>query len=40
MELYERSFDLRVQADYGRKSKNVELNKERVGANLIGRDII
>jgi len=31
MELYERSYDLRVQADYGRKSKNLELNKERVG---------
>jgi len=31
MELYERSYDLRVQADYGKKSKNVELNKERVG---------
>ncbi len=31
MELYERSYDLRVQADYGRKSKIMELNKERVG---------
>lgn len=31
MELYERSYDLRVQADYGRKSRIVELNKERVG---------
>ncbi len=31
MELYERSYDLRVQADYGRKSKNVEFNKERIG---------
>ncbi len=30
MELYERSYDLRVQADYGRKSRIVELNKERV----------
>ncbi len=35
MELYERSYDLRVQADYGRKSKNVELNKERVGEIII-----
>lgn len=34
MELYERSYDLRVQADYGRKSKIVELNKERVGEIL------
>jgi uncharacterized protein (UPF0332 family) len=31
MELYEHSYDLRVQADYGRKSRIVELNKERVG---------
>ncbi len=31
MELYERSYDLRVQADYGRKGRIVELNKERVG---------
>ncbi len=31
MELYERSYDLRVQADYGRKSRIVELNRERVG---------
>ena len=31
MELYERSYDLRVQADYGRKSKIVEFNKERIG---------
>lgn len=31
MELYERLYDLRVQADYGRKSRIVELNKERVG---------
>ena len=30
MELYERSYDLRVQADYGRKSRIAELNKERV----------
>jgi len=30
MELYERSYDLRVQADYGRKSKIVEFNKERI----------
>ena len=27
MELYERSYDLRVQADYGRKSKNVEFTQ-------------
>ncbi|MCX9076213.1 MAG: HEPN domain-containing protein [Candidatus Methanoperedens sp.] len=31
MELYERSYDLRVQADYGRKSRIVEFNKERIG---------
>ncbi len=31
MELYERSYDLRVQADYGRKSRIAELNKERIG---------
>ena len=31
MKLYERSYDLRVQADYGRKSRIVELNKERIG---------
>ncbi len=31
MELYERSYDLRVQADYGRKSRIVELNKEHIG---------
>lgn len=31
MELYERSYDLRVQADYGKKSRIVELNRERVG---------
>ena len=30
MELYERSYDLRVQADYGRKSRIVEFNKERI----------
>lgn len=30
MELYERSYDLRVQADYGKKSRIVELNRERV----------
>ncbi len=30
MELYERSYDLRVQADYGRKSRIVEFSKERV----------
>lgn len=30
MELYERSYDLRVQADYGRKSRIIELDKERV----------
>lgn len=30
MELYECSYDLRVQVDYGRKSRIVELNKERV----------
>jgi len=30
MELYERSYDLRVQADYGRRSRIVELSKERV----------
>lgn len=30
MELYERSYDLRVQADYGRKSRIVELNREHV----------
>jgi len=31
MELYERSYDLRIQADYRRKSKNVEFNKEPSG---------
>jgi len=31
MELYEHSYDLRVQADYGRKSRIVEFNKERIG---------
>jgi len=31
MELYERSYDLRVQTDYGRKSRIVEFNKERIG---------
>jgi len=31
MELYERSYDLRVQADYGRKSRIVEFNKECIG---------
>ncbi len=31
MELYERSYDLRVQADYGKKSRIVEMNRERVG---------
>jgi uncharacterized coiled-coil DUF342 family protein len=35
MELYERSYDLRVQADYGRKSKIVEFNKERIGEIII-----
>lgn len=30
MELYERSYDLRVQADYGRKSRIMELSIERV----------
>ena len=35
MELYERSYDLRVQADYGRKSRIVELNKERVGEMIL-----
>jgi len=35
MELYERSYDLRVQADYGGKSKIVEFNKERIGEIII-----
>jgi len=29
--MYERSYDLRVQADYGRKSRIVEFNKGRIG---------
>lgn len=29
-ELYERSYDMRVQADYGRRSRIAELNRENV----------
>ncbi len=31
-DLYERSYDMRVQADYGRRSRIVELNKNNVEA--------